>query len=96
MFSMQMYTSAVRVEDVLRRIQGEYLEMPGLRLTEAQAQRLWGLDRDMCAALLAALVEAKFLLQTRDGAYIRSDAMLTSRPPLKARPPGSRPTKSVA
>ena len=39
-------------EDVLRRIQGEYIEMPGLRLTVAQAQRLWGLDRAVCDAVL--------------------------------------------
>jgi hypothetical protein len=59
--------------EVLRRVKGEYLEMPGLRLTIAQAQRLWGLDRAVCDALLAALVEAKFLLRTRDGAFVRSD-----------------------
>ena len=50
--------------DVLRRVKGEYLEMPGLRLTIAQAQRLWGLDRSMCDALLGTLVEAKFLFRT--------------------------------
>ena len=38
----------MRIEDVLQRIQGEFVEMPGLRLTAAQAQRLWGLDRDVC------------------------------------------------
>ena len=59
--------------EVLRRVKGEYLEMPGLRLTIAQAQRLWGLDRTVCDALLGALVEAKFLLRTRDGAFVRSD-----------------------
>jgi hypothetical protein len=59
--------------DVLRRVQGEYIEMPGLRLTIAQAQRLWGLDRAVCDALLGALVEAKFLFRTRDGAFMRSD-----------------------
>ena len=59
--------------DALRRVKGEYLEMPGLRLTIAQAQRLWGLDRAVCDALLDALVEAKFLLRTRDGAFVRSD-----------------------
>jgi hypothetical protein len=59
--------------DVLRRVQGEYIEMPGLRLTIAQAQRLWGLDRAVCDALLGALVDAKFLLRTRDGAFVRSD-----------------------
>jgi hypothetical protein len=64
----------MRVEDVLQRIQGEYLEMPGLRLTAAQAQRLWGLESETCESLLAALVDARFLRQTRDGAYVRSDA----------------------
>ena len=59
--------------DVLRRVKGEYLEMPGLRLTIAQAQRLWGLERDVCDALLGALVDAKFLAQTRDGAFVRRD-----------------------
>jgi hypothetical protein len=60
-------------DDVLRRVQGEYTEMPGLRLTPAQAQRLWGLDRAACDALLGALVDAKFLFRTRDGAFMRSD-----------------------
>jgi hypothetical protein len=60
-------------DDVLRRVQGEYKEMPGLRLTPAQAQRLWGLDRAACDALLGALVESKFLFQTRDGAFVRLD-----------------------
>ena len=60
-------------DDVLRRVQGEYIEMPGLRLTTAQAQRLWGLDRAACDALLGALVDAKFLFRTRDGAFVRSE-----------------------
>ena len=30
---------------MLRRIQGEFREMPGLRLTCRQAQRLWNLDQ---------------------------------------------------
>ena len=60
-------------DDVLRRVRGEYIEMPGLRLTTAQAQRLWGLDRASCDALLGALVDAKFLAKTRDGAFVRSE-----------------------
>jgi hypothetical protein len=63
----------MRIDDVLQRIQGEYAEMPGLQLTPAQAQRLWGLERDVCDALLGALVDAKFLSQTRDGAYVRME-----------------------
>jgi hypothetical protein len=61
------------LDDALRRVQEEYIEMPGLRLTTAQAQRLWGLDRAACDALLGALVDAKFLFRTRDGAFVRSD-----------------------
>jgi len=67
----------MRIDDVLQRIQGEFVEMPGLRLTPAQARRLWGLERDVCEAMLGALVDAKFLGQTRDGAFIRLDG---SRP----------------
>jgi hypothetical protein len=61
------------IQDVVRRIQGEYLEMPGLRLTTQQAQRLWRLDRTSCEAVLGALVDARFLAKTRDGAFIRQD-----------------------
>ena len=43
-------------EDVVRRVQGEYLEMPGLRLTEAQARRLWNLDEASCAGLELGLL----------------------------------------
>ena len=71
----------MRIDDVLQRIQGEFVEMPGLRLTAAQAQRLWGLEKDVCNALLGALVDAKFLSQTRDGAFIRMD--------------GARPTRMI-
>ena len=60
------------LEDLLRRVQGEYLEMPGLRLTAAQAQRLWGLDRAECDAALSALVDAKFLFCSRGGAFARA------------------------
>ena len=67
-------------EATLRRVQGEFLEMPGLRLTEAQARRLWGLDAASCAALLGALVDSKFLFRTRDGAFMRMETTM----PLKA------------
>jgi len=65
-------------EALFRRIQGEFLEMPGLRLTQPQACRLWGLDRETCGTLLSHLVEAKFLTCTRDGAFIQLDR--TQRP----------------
>ena len=56
---------------VLRRIRAEYLEMPGLRLTLEQAQRLCGVERTLCKAMFDALVEDKFLCVKSDGAYAR-------------------------
>ena len=61
------------MDEVLQRVQGEFLEMPGLRLTEPQARRLWGLTATSCQALLDRLVETKFLFRTRDGAFMRVD-----------------------
>jgi hypothetical protein len=52
-----------------RRVRGEFLEMPGLRLKIEQAQRLWNLDRASCELLLTALVEANFLRRYSDQAY---------------------------
>ena len=56
---------------MLTRIRAEYLEMPGLRLTLAQAQRLCGVERVLCQRVLDTLVEANFLCLKRDGAYAR-------------------------
>ncbi len=59
--------------DIQKRIKGEYLEMPGLILSVAQAQRLWGLDQSSCESYLASLVRARFLRRTADGRYVRAD-----------------------
>jgi hypothetical protein len=67
-------------EEVLRRVQGEFLEMPGLRLTEAQARRLWGLDTAACDALLRAR-RAKFYLERAMGVH-------EIGPPLRGLAPG--------
>jgi hypothetical protein len=74
----------MRIDDVLQRIQGEFIEMPGLRLTPAQAQRLWGLDRTTCEQLLSTLVKAQFLSQTRDGSFIKTDGGPTRFAPRTA------------
>ena len=75
-----MTTDGDVAADLLRRVTSEFLEMPGLRLTEAQARRLWGLEADACAALLRALVESQFLFQTRDGAFMRIEHAKSARP----------------
>jgi len=73
-------------DDVLKRVQGEFLEMPGLRLTEAQARRLWNLDAAACRALLDALVDSQFLFRTRDGAFMRIEHARPLRVPAARRP----------
>ena len=52
---------------LLRRIKAEYMEMPGLRLTAAQAGRRWGRDRPSCLELLDRLIGEHFLQRRPDG-----------------------------
>jgi Fic family protein len=56
------------------RARGEFLEMPGLRLTPAQASRLWAIDRATSEAVLDTLRSIGFLVRTGDGAYCRRSA----------------------
>jgi hypothetical protein len=65
-------TSAVVLDDVLLRVQAEFLEMPGLRVTRAQARRLWALDHAVCEAVLCALVDARFLVESRNASFTRA------------------------
>jgi hypothetical protein len=58
-------------EEVIHRIRGEYTEMPGLRVTLSQAQRLWGLDAALCRLVLDSLVQTGFLRRTESGQYLR-------------------------
>ncbi|MEP7304368.1 MAG: hypothetical protein ABJA98_02510 [Acidobacteriota bacterium] len=64
--------STVTVSDCIRLVQAEYIEMPGMILTERQVRRLWNLDAASCDAVLAALVAAKFLRRTPSDAYVRA------------------------
>jgi hypothetical protein len=56
---------------LLRRITVEYNEMPGLCLTAAQAQRLFGLREDICLRVFKTLVDAAILRRDVHGAYRR-------------------------
>ena len=67
--------ATAEVQNALLRIQTEYVEMPDLKLTARQAQRLWNLSRDVWETALAVLIGKQFLAQTRDGAYVRVSAM---------------------
>ena len=61
-------------EALVRRVRGEFLEMPGLSLTFSQAERLWGLEEDLCRRVITALVGTAFLRHTSTGTIIRAAA----------------------
>jgi hypothetical protein len=65
--------SRMELDHVVHRIREEFLEMPGLRLTPAQATRLWGLERDTCQAVINSLVASAFLRWTAAGAVTRAE-----------------------
>jgi hypothetical protein len=59
-------------EAMVRRVRAEFLEMPGLKLTFAQAMRLWGLNEDDCRRVLETLVRTCFLQRTSTGEVVRA------------------------
>jgi len=80
----------VTMEALVQRVRGEFREMPGLRLTFAQACRLWQLDPTTCGVVLERLTRDGVLLQTRQGYYVAGP-----RPrPLDA--PFDRPERAVS
>ena len=68
------FDTSTRHDDAMtlvQRVRGEFMEMPGLRLTPTQAARLWAVDRLTSAHVLDRLVAIGFLSRTREGAYVR-------------------------
>ena len=64
----------MELERVVWRVREEFREMPGLRLTPAQATRLWGLEVETCRAVIERLVAADFLRWTTAGAVTRTES----------------------
>ena len=63
----------MELEHIVDRVREEFKEMPGLRLTPAQATRLWGLEQERCREVIDALVAAAFLRWTPAGAITRAE-----------------------
>jgi hypothetical protein len=57
---------------LVERVRGEFIEMPGLQLTMAQAARLWGLDSAACRHVVDVLVASAFLRWTAGGKIARA------------------------
>ena len=63
----------MELERIVSRVREEFREMPGLRLTPAQATRMWGLEDADCRRVIDTLVAAEFLRWTPRGAVTRID-----------------------
>lgn len=68
---METHAMSEASGDLVRRIESEYREMPGLSLTLAQAQRLWSVDQATCLRVLTLLVTRRVLKRTPAGTYLR-------------------------
>jgi len=62
----------MELHTLVTRIRAEFNEMPGLRLTLEQAQRLWGVDPALCESVINALVHASFLRRAEGGTVVRA------------------------
>lgn len=62
-------------EEAFNRVRAEFLEMPGMRLTAAQVERLSGVANSICKRVLDDLVRAGFLSLGADGTYARSTGL---------------------
>jgi hypothetical protein len=74
-----MSVSCGRIAALVMKIQNEFLDKAGLTLTLSQAQSRFGADEITCEAVLGALVDARVLAKTPDGAYIRFFPRLAMR-----------------
>jgi hypothetical protein len=73
--------------ELIGRIRGEFIEIPGLKLSFQQACRLWSLSATACREALDALRAEGFLFQTPSGAFI---AFPSATRMLKAESPSQR------
>ena len=60
------------IRELTRRIQAEYIEMPGLSITLGQAQRLLAIDETTCTAVFRTLVKRGVLRRTSEGQFVRA------------------------
>jgi len=63
----------ITLRDWMDLIRAEYLEMPGLSLTESQFERMWNLPPVLAQTLLEELQRLCFLRRTKKGTYVRAD-----------------------
>ena len=72
-----MTLTRAQIEALVMRVQNDFLAMPALKLPLGKASHRFGLDIESCRAILDALVDARVLTMTSEGAYVR---LVPSRP----------------
>ena len=60
-----------RFKEALARVQLLFMETNGVKLTNADAAMMAGLDQQVCGVMLQNLIEAGFLEQRRGGVFVR-------------------------
>ena len=63
-----------RIDDLAWRIDAEFRDMPGMRLTFAQVKRLWNLSNDQCSRVLDFLTSTGLLAQDEEQRFHRSSS----------------------
>ena len=63
---------AMSFATLVDRVRFEFMEMPGLELTVAQAGRLWNMGADDCRFVIDSLVDAGFLRWTTQRTIVRT------------------------
>jgi hypothetical protein len=75
-----MIASRAGIAPLIHRLRSEYTEMPTLRLTAVQIERLCDADRLVCESVLAAIVDVGYLTRNGDGTYVRGRAHWKAKP----------------
>ena len=66
----RLYDVSPDMRDLVSRLLSEFAEQPGLKLTLAQATRLFAVDTATCAQVLHMLMGLGAVAQTRHGLFV--------------------------
>jgi agmatine/peptidylarginine deiminase len=70
--TLERAVNSETVRGLARRIESEYVEMPGLSVTLPQAQRLWTADLNTCQTAFDKLIARGVLRKTTKGRFVRA------------------------
>ena len=68
----EIRTPRGHVRALMKQVQAEYAEMPGLSVTLSQAKRLWTVDQETCEEVFSRLIRSGVLRMTINGRFVRA------------------------